>query len=50
MRKLMIIAILLVIAMAIVDLSYEEPVKADVVCPMANRNIEWVCYQSKNPR
>ena len=41
MKKLMILAILAVIAMAIIDLTYHETVKPDAVYPMANQHIEW---------
>jgi len=41
MRKLMIAAILLVVALAVLDLTYEAGPEPDVVCPMANRHIEW---------
>lgn len=40
-KKMMIAAIMLAMAMAALNIFYEEPVTADVVCPMANRNIEW---------
>jgi hypothetical protein len=40
-KKLMILAILAVVALGIIDLTYDPGVKADVECPMANRNIEW---------
>ena len=41
MRKLMIVAILLAMALAVLDLTYDAGLEPDVVCPMANRNIEW---------
>ena len=41
MRKLMIAAILLAVLMAVLDLTYKEGIEPDVVCPMANRNIQW---------
>lgn len=41
MRKLMIFAILVVIAMAIVDLTYDDRIKPDRVYDMANRHIVW---------
>lgn len=41
MRKLLIASVLLVIALAIADLVYDPGYKADIVCPMANRHIEW---------
>lgn len=50
MRKLLIISVLVVIALAIIDLAYDPGYRADAVCPMANRNIEWHYLQSKNPR
>lgn len=42
MRKLMILAILLVIGMAIVDFTYDNKVKPDREYYMANRNIVWM--------
>jgi len=41
MKKLMIFAILVVVALTALNLFYEDRVKPDVVCPMANRNIVW---------
>ena len=44
MKKLMIFAILLALVMAVVDLTYDAGTEADVVCPMANRHIEWTYF------
>ncbi|MCR5565993.1 MAG: hypothetical protein K6F61_04015 [Clostridiales bacterium] len=41
MRKLMILAILLVTAMAIVDLTYREGFEPDEVYEMCNKRIVW---------
>ena len=41
MRKLMILAILVVVALAIVDFTYDNSIKPDTVHDMANRNIVW---------
>lgn len=41
MRKLMIVAILVVVALTALNLFYEDGIKPDAVYPMANRNIHW---------
>ena len=41
MRKLMILAILAVVALGILNLTYEDGVKPDEVYEFSNRNIKW---------
>ena len=42
MRKfLMILSVLAVIALAVLNLVYDDRIPPDVVCPMANQHIEW---------
>lgn len=50
MKKLMILAILAVVALAILDITYQPKTEPDVVCPIANQHIEISYTQSKNPR
>lgn len=42
MRKfLMILSVLAVIALAVLNLAYDDRIPPDDVYPIANRNIEW---------
>ena len=50
MKKLMILAILAVIGLAILDFTYQPQTEPDLVCDMANKHIEFTYTQSKNPR
>jgi len=49
MRKLMILAILLVTALAIMDLSYDDSIKPDEEFPFVNRNIVWLHEKTPTP-
>ena len=40
-RFLLILSVVAVIALAVLDLVYDDRIPPDVVCPMANRHIEW---------
>lgn len=40
-KKLMILAILAVVALTVLNLVYKEGPEPDIECPMANRNIHW---------
>lgn len=40
-KAVMVIAILMVIALALVDFTYKEGPKPDAVYPMANQRIVW---------
>ena len=50
MKKLMILAILLVMAVAALDLFYREEVKPDTEYPMVNQHVEYCYGKVKNPR
>lgn len=41
MKKLTVLAILAVIALAVLNIVYQPGTTADVVYPMANQHIEW---------
>lgn len=42
MRKfLLILSVLAVIALAVLNLTYPFGPEPDIICPMANRHIEW---------
>jgi hypothetical protein len=41
MKKLTVFAVLLVIALAVLNIVYQPETTADVVFPMANQRIEW---------
>ena len=40
-KMIMWLAILAVMALAVLNLVYDDRIPPDVVCPMANRNITW---------
>ena len=40
-KKLMILAILAVVALTVLNLVYKEGPEPDIECPMANRHITW---------
>ena len=40
-KAMMILAILAVIALAVLNLTYKDGPEPDIECPMANRNIQW---------
>ena len=40
-KKLMVIAILALVALAVLNLAYDSGIKPDAEFPMANRHIEW---------
>ena len=43
MQKLIMwLSIMAVVALAVLNLTYQEPIEPDVVCPMANQNITWL--------
>ena len=42
MKKLMILAILLVTALAILDLSYDDSIKPDATYEFTNKKIVWL--------
>lgn len=41
MKKLTVLAILAVIALAVLNITYQPETAADAVYPMANQHIEW---------
>jgi hypothetical protein len=41
MKKLTVVAILAVVALAVLNILYEPPTEADAVYPMANQQIVW---------
>lgn len=41
MKKLLIVSVLAVIALTVLNLTYDPGYKADAVYQMANRHIEW---------
>ena len=49
MKKLMILAILFVTALAIIDLSYDDRMKPDETYDFCNRNIVWLHEKTPTP-
>ena len=41
MKKLTVLAILAVVALAVLNIVYQPTTEADAVYPMANQRIEW---------
>ena len=41
MKKLMVFAVLMVVAMAVLNIVYQPATEADAVYPMTNQRIEW---------
>lgn len=41
MKKLTVLAILAVIALAVLNIAYQPTTEADTVYPMTNQRIEW---------
>ena len=40
-KKLMILAILAVVALTVLNLTYKDGLEPDIECPMANKHITW---------
>ncbi len=40
-KLLMVVSVLALVAMVILNLTYDDSIKPDVVYPMANQHIEW---------
>lgn len=45
-KVIMWLSILAVVALAVLNLTYQDSIEPDVVCPMANQNITWL-YEGK---
>ena len=41
-KLLMVVSVLALVAMVILNLTYDDSIKPDAVYPMANQHIEWI--------